>query len=360
MANLRDIKIRIKSIKNIQKITNTMEKVATARSKKANRILDESLPYYNENLFIIDKVINNDYNIPGNHELKKYINPSCEKIAVLVITSDRGLCGGFNSRICHLANNFIKNKIKDGKEIFLYLVGKKAIGYFKKAKYSIKKTYTGIVENTSDFENDFIENEFQDEFKNGNIDSLVVFYQKYISASKQQPNFDYIIPFKYHFDNPDLNILTQEKNNDGDDSTTSSSNVYGVSSSGKSSKASEKSLLASKLMIKALEEESTKSKKDDKELFFFDDNEETFFELEPEADLGAEYIFPEAMKNLILSIRLQNHLSEHIARRIAMKQATESAGDMITYLTKLYNRTRQSKITNEIIEIVTSAKAIES
>ena len=101
-----------------------------------------------------------------------------------------------------------------------------------------------------------------------------------------------------------------------------------------------------------------KGKDDSTTEYMQDLGEDRFFELLPEADLGAAYLFPEVVKTLLFHYRMQTHLSEHIARRIAMKQATDSAGDMIEMLRKEYNRTRQSKITTEIIEIVTASRAI--
>ena len=105
MANLRDLKLRIKSVNNIKKITDTMEKVATARSKKATKSYHASLPYFKEMRSIIRQVLQNDYNNPGDAKVKKFVKNDDEikRVAILVVTSDRGLCGGFNTNIIRKA-----------------------------------------------------------------------------------------------------------------------------------------------------------------------------------------------------------------------------------------------------------------
>jgi len=286
MATLREIKGRITAVENTKKITKTMEMISTAKAKKAVDRVQAAQPY----AWKIDELIRSiaGLNVDSNHPLLR--KPTVlKKIGILVITGNRGLCGGFNNNVTRLAIESINRYKSEGKEVDIHLIGKKAISSFKFQKIQFNKSYTHIDDKSGIKEAVEFAEYFMKEYEAGRLDFVEIFYTKYFNASRQNAVSKQVLPFP-------LEKGTQKGGSTG--------------------------------------------------LF------------EPGADQILAALLPKAIRVLYLQSLLESAASEQIARRIAMKSATDSASDMIKGMTRLYNRARQSKITQEISEIIAGADSI--
>lgn len=306
MANTRDIKHKINSIKNIQKITSTMEKVATARIKKTQDRLMRSREYYFE-LVDMTRLLFNEMNMrgqslsDGDPESSIYfpkVLPTGSEL-VIVITSNRGLCGGFNNNVIHMARILLSQIENNNKKADLLVIGKKGINYFKFVGREMFKTYSTIDEKMSFTEIAEISTDIMGYYQKGQYDKVHMIFTHYISPSRQSPIEQLYFPI---------------------DPT--------VNPPGKEEKPVEKGYKT--VLTTAIEP----------------------------IQLFKELGYRVSQMKLFHAL-LESQSSEQIARKAAMKQATDSAGDMIVDLTKAYNRARQSKITTELTEIVGAAKAME-
>ncbi len=287
MASPREIKKRIVSVTNTKKITRTMEMVATAKSKKMSNRVNASKPFSDK----IKELVGSLSSLASKVEspfLRREENP--KKIAVLVMTANRGLCGGYNSNILRMTRSFLAELKLRGISYDLYVVGKKGISFFKFAKEPVKQAFINIDDNSGYKEAEFFANLFMDEFSSTNIDGLEVISTVYHSSADQRAEITRILPIEPP-------VGTKEV------------------------------------------------------------NDSVIYEPSPEAILNS--LLPQVIKTAMYKMILEAVCSEQIARRIAMKSATDAATDMIKILVRGYNRVRQSKITQEISEIVAGADSLK-
>jgi F-type H+-transporting ATPase subunit gamma len=293
MAGLKIIKKRIVSVKNIRKITKTMELVSAAKSRKMMVKVHDSQPYGNKMIELLDTLsgITGDINLPL---LRKVENP--KKIILLVITANRGLCGGYNAQLLKLARQRIRELQEAGIAFDLHVIGKKGLVYFKFVKVQVAKSWTNFDDNFKYHDARALAEEYLHGFLHGEYDRLEVISTRYISAVLQRAeNFT----------------------------------LFPMTGSGKSEKSSESERKTANVLFQPSAEEILKT-------------------LLPHM---AEYIFYRTL--------LEAVTSEQIARRIAMKAASDAAADMNKSLTRMYNRKRQAAITQELAEIVAGADAIK-
>ncbi|EIE00794.1 ATP synthase F1 subunit gamma [Leptospira licerasiae] len=285
MATPREIKKRISSVKNTRKITRTMEMVATAKSKKLSDRVNASHPFSNKikelvgALASLASVVKSPYLRKPN---------TIRSIALLVITANRGLCGGYNSKTIRLARTRIQELKDQGVNVRLFVVGKKGISYFQFAKEKIEKSYTHIDDKSGYKEAEEFADFFLGLFASEEVDSVEIISTVYHSSANQEPEVTKVLPFE-----------AQGEANVG-------SNVL--------------------------------------------------YEPSP-ADI-LESLLPLVVKTAFLKAILEANCSEQIAKRVAMKSATDAASEMIKLLTRGYNRIRQAKITQEISEIVAGADSL--
>ncbi|PJZ77182.1 ATP synthase F1 subunit gamma [Leptospira neocaledonica] len=285
MATPREIKKRISSVKNTRKITRTMEMVATAKSKKLSDRVNASHPFSNKikelvgALASLASVVKSPYLRKPN---------TIRSIALLVITANRGLCGGYNSKTIRLAKTRIQELKDQGVNVRLFVVGKKGISYFQFAKEKIEKSYTHIDDKSGYKEAEEFADFFLDLFAREEVDAVEIISTVYHSSANQEPDITKVLPFE-----------AQGEANIG-------SNVL--------------------------------------------------YEPSP-ADI-LESLLPLVVKTAFLKAILEANCSEQIAKRVAMKSATDAASEMIKLLTRGYNRIRQAKITQEISEIVAGADSL--
>ena len=195
MPSLDDLKKRIKSVKSTQKITKAMKMVAAAKLRKAQESAERGRPYSQKMQHIIlnlTKSINDPQNAPkllvGTGEDKKYL--------CVVLTSDRGLCGGFNSNICKLAKNNFKKIISQGKDLMIITVGTKGLDQIKReyGKFVIKKFSFKDKKKVSFNEADIVGQEIISLFNNNEFDKCILFYNNFKNVITQIPQAQQIIP----------------------------------------------------------------------------------------------------------------------------------------------------------------------
>ena len=299
MPSLDDLKKRIKSVKSTQKITKAMKMVAAAKLKKAQESAENGRPYSEkvQNIILnLTKSINDPNNAP-----KLLIGTGKDEVHLCVVmTADRGLCGGFNTNICKLAKKHFRKITKEGKKLKIITIGTKGYDQIKSeyGKYVIKKI----------------------NFKNKKKLSFIEANEigKVILRLYEQNEFDKC----YIFFNSFKNVITQ--------------------------------IPRSELIIPATSLSDLQSSKDKNT-----DYEETHsYEFEPEEDEILNELLPKNISVQILKAFLENAASEQGSRMTAMDNATRNAGDLVEKLTINYNRSRQASMTKELIEIISGAESL--
>jgi F-type H+-transporting ATPase subunit gamma len=301
MASARALDKRRKSIRNIRKITRTMELIATARYKKAMERASAATAYTDQITKIVNRLAAAGLDV--SHPLlepREEIRTS----RVLVLTSNRGLCGGYNAGILRLAVPRIRELAQSTGNVLVDASGKRGINGLHFRKIQTERTHTQFEDQPAYDEVEKIAEEYLNEYVAGEIDRLDVVYTKFVSTSTQVPTVQTLLP---------LGSLS-----DGESSE--------VGNSGESGEAEGAAL----------------------------------YEFLPSAGSILEEVVPTSFKVRLFKCFLDAAVSEQVARMIAMKGATEAAGEMIKELSMTYNRARQSQITGEIMEIIGGVEALEA
>jgi F-type H+-transporting ATPase subunit gamma len=295
MANSRQLVKRRKAVRNIAKITRTMELIATARFKKAMDRATEAAAYTKKiNEIVADLA---GANLAFSHPLLQ--KPAEEQnVALLILTSNRGLCGGFNGGILRKGMARLRELKAAGKNIRLEVSGKRGLSLMKYEKIPVDAAYTQFEDKPGFDEVNAIASRFVADFIAGRLHRLDIVYQKFENPAKQSPVVETILPIG------DL--------------------AGSAATSGTAGKGS------------GIE-----------------------YEFLPSANQILEEIVPAAFKARFFKCFLDAAVSEQIARRVAMKAAHENAQDMIKAISTAYNRARQSQITSELSEIIGGAAALE-
>jgi F-type H+-transporting ATPase subunit gamma len=296
MANLRDIRKRRKGAQNTRKITRTMELVASAKLKKAQDAAAASRPYA-EGLRELVATISAASGGGAKHPLmaKRPVN----WVTILVATADRGLAGAFNANLVNVAMRRAKEHEAKGRKVTFISLGKKANAMLTFLGRTPTAAYTGVVGKTTFARAEEIAVEAMKAYNASEADLVEVVYARFISAARQVPDFYVMLP-----------AGGQPEDGEG--------------------------------AAKAAAEAKPRA----------------YFIYEPEpAELLATLI-PRTVKVALFSALLQTTAGEHAARRVAMKNATDAAADMVKSLSSVYNRGRQGKITQEIAEIVGAVEAM--
>ncbi len=287
MASLGDVKRRIKSVGNTKQITNAMNLVSASKLQKAKGRLSQTGPYFNYTRKVISSIVKNSKGISHPFLDEK----GSDKVLVITITSDRGLCGGYNANICKETLSFIDSK----KEPSLYIIGNKGKDYFSRRGKKIVDFVNGISEKP-DYQDakklgDFI----VENFTNGEYDEVYLAYTEFKSTLSHVPKVIKLLP-----------VDTSEFENDQEEKTAGSLMRY-----------------------------------------------------EPSEEDVLSYVVPKYINTVILGALVEASTCEQAARMTSMDAATENANEVISSLTLVYNRARQSAITQEITEIVSGANALE-
>jgi F-type H+-transporting ATPase subunit gamma len=267
-----------------------MEMMSTAKYKAYREKLSDTVDFYEALAQAAFLLISSSE--PINHPLLK--ENSSGKTAVLAIGSDRGLCGSFNNRICRLVEGHIRSAKERGKELDIYASGARLIHILNSHNIRLSKVYTDIKEMPTDSQLDEISQFFSGQYIAGRLDFFGIIYMRFHSVTSQQAQTLTIMP-----------------------------------------------------LTELIDDLATRSKA----IWPWDYTLEDFF-LSPAADEAIEDLAKMIIRSSIQNCFMEAELSEHVARMIAMRSATENADDMIKQLTGDYNRARQTHITAELLDII--------
>jgi F-type H+-transporting ATPase subunit gamma len=293
-GQLRVYRRRIASVKATKQITRAQELIATARIVKAQQKVAASTPYAEEITRAVSAVASRSN---ASHALTTEKTPvpgTRPKAAVVVVTSDRGFCGGYNANVLKEAEQLMQLLREQGKEPVRYVVGRKGVVYNTFRERSVAGTWVGFSDNPAYEDAREVADEVIEAFLDDNgIDEIHLVSTRFISMLSQQPTTVRILPLQYE--------------------ETTEAPPGGVF---------------------------------------------PLYEFEPSPERVLDALLPHYVRARMYNAFLQAAASEHAARRRAMKSATDNAGDLIDNLTRLANAARQAEITQEISEIVGGANAL--
>jgi F-type H+-transporting ATPase subunit gamma len=293
-GQLRVYRRRIASVKATKQITRAQELIATARIVKAQQKVAASTPYAEEITRAVSAVASRSN---ASHALTTEREPQAgtrPKAAVLVVTSDRGFCGGYNSNVLREAEQLMQLLREQGKEPVRYVVGRKGVSYNSFRDRLMAGTWVGFSDNPAYTDARTVADEVIEAFlAEDGIDEIHLVSTRFISMLSQQPTTVRILPLAYE--------------------ETTEPPAGGVF---------------------------------------------PLYEFEPSPEKVLDALLPHYVRARIYNAMLQSAASEHAARRRAMKSATDNASDLIDNLTRLANAARQADITQEISEIVGGANAL--
>ncbi len=296
MANLKDIRKRRKGAQNTKKITRTMELVASAKFRKAQDAAVAARPYAEELQALIQRIVERSgKNL--SHPLMK-ARP-VKTVLIAVATSDRGLAGAFNTNLVNTALRLAKEQEALGRKVRFISLGKKAASGIAFAGYPVEASHSKLVGGALKFgQMEKLANGLIKEFIDGNVDLVYVVFSRFLTQTRQEPAATAMLP---------AGVASKPTTTDAKPANAAPQGDF-------------------------------------------------IYEPEPEELFAA--LIPQMVRFFLFSALLQTTASEHAARRIAMKNATDAATDMIKALTTAYNRGRQGKITQEIAEITGAVEAM--
>jgi F-type H+-transporting ATPase subunit gamma len=294
VANLRDIKRRITSVKSTQKITSAMKMVAAAKLRRAQEAIENARPYAVRMRSTLEEVSKGT--LEETHPLL-VVHEERKVLELVVVTSDRGLAGAFNSSVIKKAEEIFKKRESNFESVGLTLLGKKANDYYSRRRTDQITFHSPIGGDVSYEQAADVARELARRYVEGELDEVILIYSEFKSTMTQAPTATQLLPF------------TPPESDDA---------------------------AATKAGDDAIPHE---------------------IEPDPEALLAA--LVPKAMEVEVFRALLENQAGEHAARMTAMEAATKNTEELIESLTLQYNRARQAAITSELIEIVTGAQALE-
>ncbi len=299
-AQLRVFRRRIKSVQATKKITKAMELIASSRIVKAQQRVDAASPYTRELTRAISSAAST---YTGSHPLLDTDLTDRKRAAILVITSDRGLAGGYSSSAIKEGEQLSALLSAQGLEIVPFLVGRKAVGYYRFRGRKIRASWTGFTdqpqyENAKEIATSLLE-AFNESYSEGGVDEIHVVYTHFENMVTQRPTVRRILPLE-----------VEEK-------TAAEAAAAGQGPF-------------------------------------------PLYSFEPSAKSVLDALLPKYVENLVYTALLLSAASEHAARRRAMKSATDNAEELIKSLSRQANQARQAEITQEISEIVGGADALSA
>ena len=308
MPNLHDIERRINSVSSTKQITRTMEMVAAAKIRRASERVYNALPWASA---ISEMLISTAKYAPLDSEPLLATHDEVKRALIVVIASDRGLAGGFNSNVLRHAEKLIKEKERQGIEVEIVACGKKAIGYFSYRNIVPVFEFRDLSADPTYEEAAEISQFAGDGYREGKLDEVIIVFNHAKNAAEQRLIEQQELPI----------------------TTTSYADLLGL----------------------APKEKDYFEHFREKDL----DNLPGDIDFEPDAESVMHYLMRAYLRNTFYYALIDSAAAEQGARRTAMKSATDNANEMVNTLTRVYNRVRQGAITTEISEIVGGAAALE-
>ncbi|WP_445386312.1 ATP synthase F1 subunit gamma [Robiginitalea sp. IMCC44478] len=284
MANLKEIRNRITSVSSTMQITSAMKMVSAAKLKKAQDAITAMRPYADK---LTELLQNLSANLDGDSGSKFAEIRDVNKVLVVAISSNRGLCGAFNSNIVKQSVS-LHEETYAGKEVDFFCIGKKALDILKK-RYTIAANHSEIYDDLTFEASEKIAEELMELFNSGTYDRIDLVYNKFKNAATQIVMSEQFLPIQPPSDSV---------------------------------------------------------------------NEKSDYIFEPSEAEIVEQLIPKSLKTQLFKAIRDSFASEHGARMTAMHKATDNAGELKEQLTLTYNKARQAAITNEILEIVGGAEAL--
>ncbi|MCH8057105.1 MAG: F0F1 ATP synthase subunit gamma [Proteobacteria bacterium] len=287
MAGGKEITTKIRSIENTRKVTSALEMVSASKIRKSQALMNATRPYARMMRRVMGHMskANPEYRHPFTIEREEI-----KKVGYIIVSTDRGLCGGLNTNLFKLVLNDIGLWQGKGAQISLVTLGKKALAFFKNLKVEIAAHASGLGEKPQIEDLIGSIKVMLDAYREGTLDRLYIVYNDFINTMTQKPTMERLLP------------------------------------------------------LPATDDEEIRDIWD--------------YIYEPDAESLLDTVLVRYIESLVYQSVLENLASEHAARMIAMKNATDNAGELIDDLTLIFNKARQAAITQEISEIVGGAAAV--
>jgi F-type H+-transporting ATPase subunit gamma len=302
MANLKDIRGRIASVKNIRKITRAMEMVAAARLRRAEQRIEHLRPYADALRRMTSRASQAAENIPNLPILEE--KDEVNTVGILLITGDRGLAGPFNSQIIRAGNRRLRELQDDGKKVLWYAVGRRGVSSLQFRNFELDASWTGFTDRPSFADARAVADGLASAYVDDKVDRVEVFYNGYISPVNQEVRHETLLPLQQ------ADVIAEVE--DGENGDGEEENIHS----------------------RAL----------------------WIYEPDPEEILAR--LVPDYVEISIYRAMLESTASEHGARMSAMRSASDNAAELIDDLTLAANRQRQAEITQEIMEVVAGAEGL--
>ena len=295
MASTQDLKRRVRSITNTRKVTKALELVASARLRRSQMRIEAMRPYADRMLELMAGVSQaaGAVRLPLLEQRE-----SVEKIAIVPITADRGLAGGFNAQVIRRSLALMREAQAEGQQVVWFSSGRKASSTLRFRRLDVTESWTGFSERPGYSDAQTIAHAVSEAFINGDVDKVVVVYNAFVSALVQHVTVRELLPISRE--------LLEQKDEEDDEVATGTPDFI--------------------------------------------------YEPEPEEILAR--LLPVYVETELYRALLESAASEQGARMTAMRNASKAAGELIDSLTLAMNRARQAEITQEILEVVAGADAL--
>lgn len=292
MANLKELRGRIKSVSSIAQITGAMEMVASMKLRKVQAKAQSFAPYTAEIRDMIQRIA---AKVAGEEDVPLFTQREVNTVGFFLISSDRGLCGSYNSNLLMALKKKVDALQAEGKQVKFWVYGRKGYSWLTRRGYEVERLFAEPALDKADFSaGKLAAQALVEAFTSGAVDEMRLHTTRFVSMAKFVPT-----------EQPFLPIRTIAVGDDAEEN-----------------------------------------------------NYELDFLIEPDASTVFNALMPRYLETVIFDAMLQSLTSEHASRRMAMKGATDAAGRMTKDLKKIYNRARQESITKELLDIVGGASAV--
>ena len=307
MANLKDIRGRISSVKNIRKITRAMEMVAAARLRRAEQRIEALRPYADAIRRMTARASKAAENIPNLPILEE--KDEVNTVGILLITGDRGLAGPFNSQIIRAGNRRLRELRDERKDVLWYAVGRRGVSSLQFRNFDLDASWTGFTDRPSFADARAVADGLASAYIDDKVDRVEVFYNGYISPVNQEVRHETLLPLQQ------AEVIAEDVDEHGDENGDG---------------------------------EGTREDIHSRALWIY----------EPDPEEILARLVPDYVEISIYRAMLESTASEHGARMSAMRNASDNAAELIDDLTLAANRQRQAEITQEIMEVVAGAEGL--